>query len=253
MGLIKQLPNLITLLNLFCGSVAVIFAINGNFPATAMFMFLGIIFDFFDGFAARLLKAQSPLGLQLDSLADVVTSGLVPGIVMYKLLGLATHVSDGNQEAVWGDSLHFHGVYTTFLPFLGLCITLAAAYRLAKFNIDEDQQSYFKGLPSPANALMIVSLPLIILYQSQSFLKDLILNPWFLVAVTVLSCYLLNSSIKLFALKFKSFAFKPNLVRYVFLLLTIVLLACFQFGGVPLVILAYFLCSLFVNPSEFSR
>ncbi len=242
----KHIPNSITLLNLLCGCIAVIFAVNDHFVAAAFFVFLGIFFDFFDGLAARKLKVQSELGLQLDSLADVVTSGVVPGIIMFKLLSLT--------QVGWMD--HFQNDFQTSLfeltrgsywPFLGLSITLASAYRLAKFNIDDEQQTYFKGLPTPANALFIMSLPLIIEFQNNDAINAIILNKWFLIAVTVLSCYILNSNIKLFALKFKDFSFKNNALRYIFIILCVVLLVVLQFAAIPLIILLYVLLSVFDN------
>ena len=235
----RFIPNALTLLNLLCGSIAVIFVINDNFVTASLFVFLGIFFDFFDGFAARKLNVQSELGIQLDSLADMVTSGLVPGLVMYKLLNL----SDTSWGEINSDSiLNFNEI--SLIPILGLAITLASAYRLAKFNIDEDQQAYFKGLPTPANTLLIISLPLILEFQNNDAINAIILNKWFLIALTVLSCYLLNSSIKLFALKFKDWSFKNNAIRYIFILLCIVLLIVLQFAAIPLIILVYIILSL---------
>jgi CDP-diacylglycerol--serine O-phosphatidyltransferase len=131
-----------------------------------------------------------------------------------------------------------------WLPLIGLLITLASAYRLAKFNIDEDQQSYFKGLPTPANALLIISLPLILEFQNNDLMNATILNKWFLIVLTLVSCYLLNSNIKLFALKFNNLGFKDNAVRYIFIILTLVLLVLLHFAAVPLIILMYVLLSL---------
>ena len=204
MGIKKHIPNFITLLNLFCGCLAVIFAVKNQLEIAAFFVFLGIFFDFFDGFAARMLKVQSELGLQLDSLADMVTSGVVPGIVMYQLFNksLAIHekVNDGLS---WSDSWHWFQNEVHLLPMFGLLIALASAYRLAKFNIDENQTSSFIGLPTPANTLLIISFPLILMYQGSPTIDAIILNKWFLIGVTLLSCYLLNAKIPLFALKFK--------------------------------------------------
>ena len=203
----KHIPNFITLMNAFCGCIAVVYAVNGQFGLTAFFVFLGIVFDFFDGLAARALNVKSELGLQLDSLADMITSGLVPGIVMFQLLGMSMdggwnlELLDPNKGTMWS------GLKIAPLPFLGFFITLASAYRLAKFNIDENQVSSFIGLPTPANALLIISLPLILLYQNNDFLNEVILNQWFLVGITILSCWLLNSNIELFALKFKNYSF----------------------------------------------
>ena len=241
----RHIPNIVTLLNLFCGSVAVIFAVYNNFVAAAIFVFLGIFFDFFDGLLARKLNVQSPLGIQLDSLADMVTSGLVPGIVMFKLLSIAVDTPlFFNSTTDWNSNLNWQNFGDAWLPLIGLFITLASAYRLAKFNIDEDQQTYFKGLPTPANALLILSLPLILEFQNNDLINATILNKWFLIILTFVSCYLLNSNIKLFALKFKNYGFKDNAVRYIFVILTLVLLVLLQFAAIPIILLMYILLSL---------
>lgn len=241
----RHLPNFVTLLNLFSGCIAVIFAVNGNFIAAALFVFLGIFFDFFDGLLARKLNVQSPLGIQLDSLADVVTSGVVPGIIMYKLISLTIDAPDyGAYSDSWNSIFHWQGFKMSVIPLIGLFIPLASAYRLAKFNIDEDQQTFFKGLPVPANTLLILSLPLILEYQNSDIMNTIIINKWFLIGLTVLSCYLLNSNIKLFALKFKDWSFKSNAVRYIFLMLSVVFLIVLQFAAIPLIIVLYILLSL---------
>lgn len=241
----KHIPNFVTLLNVLCGSIAVLFAVNGNMTATAFFVFLGIFFDFFDGLLARKLKVQSELGLQLDSLADMITSGLVPGIVMYKLLELTLGNVDFYSATVgWNTTIQWDGLKQSFLPFFGLLITLASAYRLATFNISTNQSDSFIGLPTPANALLILSFPLIMEYQNNDMMNNIILNPWFLVGVTLLSCYLLNAKIKLIALKFKNWSFKDNAARYLLIIMAIVLLIIFQFAGIPLIIILYILMSL---------
>ncbi|WP_299130541.1 CDP-alcohol phosphatidyltransferase family protein [uncultured Winogradskyella sp.] len=241
----RHIPNVVTLLNLLCGCIAVIFAVNNHFIAASIFVCLGIFFDFFDGLLARKLNVQSPLGIQLDSLADLITSGVVPGIIMLKLIALSIGVNDFVVfEDSWSESMTWSKFKISYLPLFGLLITLASAYRLAKFNIDEDQQAYFKGLPVPANTLVILALPLILAYQNTNFISSIILNKWFLVGLTLLSCYLLNSNIKLFALKFKSWNFKDNTIRYVFLILSIILLITLKFIAIPLVIVTYIVLSL---------
>jgi CDP-diacylglycerol--serine O-phosphatidyltransferase len=225
----SYIPNFITLLNLFSGCVAVIFALEGHMKFTALFVFLGIFFDFFDGFLARKLNVQSELGVQLDSLADMVTSGLVPGLVLFYLLGLAPQLSL---------------IPSNLLPYFGLLVTLASAYRLANFNISTNQSDAFIGLPTPANTLLIISLPLIVEYQNSDAINAIILNPWFLIVLTLVSCYLLNAPIKLIALKFKTWGFKDNAARYILVVLSVVLLAVFQFSGIPLIILAYIFLSI---------
>ncbi len=243
----RYIPNALTLLNLFCGCIAVIFAVNNNFVASALFVFLGIFFDFFDGFAARKLNVQSELGVQLDSLADMITSGLVPGIVMFKLIELTQLTWVDNFYKTDSTNLLLEIGGGSFLPFLGLAITLASAYRLAKFNIDIEQQAYFKGLPTPANTLLIVSLPLIMEFQNSDLINSIILNQWFLIGLTVFSCWILNSKIKLFALKFKTWNFKDNVARYIFILLCIVLLIVLKFAAIPLIILLYIMMSILDN------
>ncbi len=219
----KQIPNLITLLNLLSGCIALVFVSQDNFWFAFYFVCLGIFFDFFDGFFARIFKVQSPLGVQLDSLADMVTSGVVPGFVMLKML------SELSSEA--------------FLPYFGFIITLGSCYRLAKFNIDTRQTDSFIGLPTPANALFILSLPLI----SQAFVADLLSNVWVLMGISVLSAFILNAELPLFSLKIKNFSFTKYKLQILFLILAVILLLAFQILGLPLVILLYVLLSAFNN------
>jgi CDP-diacylglycerol--serine O-phosphatidyltransferase len=245
MSLKRHIPNAVTLLNLLSGCIALIFAVYGNFIVAAGFVFLGIFFDFFDGLLARKLNVQSPLGIQLDSLADLVTSGVVPGIIMFKLISLTVDAPDYlKYNDNWNSIFHWQAFKMSVLPLIGLFIPLASAYRLAKFNLDEDQQTYFKGLPVPANTLLILSLPLILEYQNSDLMNTIIINKWFLIGLTLLSCYLLNSKIKLFALKFKDWSFKANATRYIFLIISLVMLIVLQFAAIPLVIALYIIFSL---------
>lgn len=242
MGVKRHIPNIITLLNLFCGSLAVLFAVKGNLILAAVFVALGIFFDFFDGLAARSLNVKSEIGLQLDSLADMVTSGLVPGIVMFQLLNKALP-ADAGLISDWGSSI-FHISFKP-LAVIGLLITLASAYRLAKFNVDERQTESFIGLPTPANALLILSLPLILTYQPGAFINDLLINEWFLIGLTFLSCYLLNAELHLFALKFSNWGLSENILRYSFLLACILAIILLKFIAIPLIILLYIAISIF--------
>jgi len=240
----KHIPQFITMLNILCGCIATVFAVLNKLELAAIFVFLGIIFDFFDGLAARLLDAQSELGIQLDSLADVITSGLVPGIVMFQLLAMS---QTGGWNLEFSDNSHaltWTGIKISFLPFFGFLITLASAYRLAKFNIDENQVTSFIGLPTPANALFILSLPLILLDQGNDFLSQIILNPWFLISITILSSFLLNSKIELFTLKFKNWSFKDNALRYIFVIVSLVLLLTTKFLAVPAIVFFYVISSV---------
>lgn len=225
----KYIPNIITLLNLFCGCIAIIFVTQKNFQLAFFFVSLGIFLDFFDGFFARLFQVSSPLGLQLDSLADMVTSGLVPGFTMFVLLA------------------NFDIETPEFFPYLGFVITLGACYRLANFNIDVRQSDSFIGLPTPANALLILSLPLILEEDNYHFISELLTSTWFLLLLTALSTFMMNAEIALFSLKIKKLNFKDNSLQIVFLLLSILLLFFFHFLGVALVILMYVLLSYIQN------
>lgn len=227
-------PNFITLLNLLSGGIAVIFAVKGDLSTAALFVFFGIFFDFFDGFLARKLNVSSEMGLQLDSLADLVTSGLAPALVLVNLIELSI--------LPWQDA-------NCFLPYLGLLVLLCSAYRLAKFNISTEQSQFFIGLPTPANALLIMSLPLILDYQNSDSYNALILNPFFLVVVTLLSSFLLNAPVKLIALKFKTWNFSENASKYILIIFSLVGLILFKFAGIPLIIIFYIMLSL-INPPK---
>ena len=227
-------PNFITLLNLLSGGIAVIFAVKGDLSTAALFVFFGIFFDFFDGFLARKLNVSSEMGLQLDSLADLVTSGLAPALVLVNLIELSILPS---QDA------------NCFLPYLGLLVLLCSAYRLAKFNISNEQSQFFIGLPTPANALLIMSLPLVLDYQNSDSYNALILNPFFLVVVTLLSSFLLNAPVKLIALKFKTWNFSENASKYILIIFSFVALILFKFAGITLIIIFYIILSL-VNPPK---
>ncbi|WP_374173982.1 phosphatidylcholine/phosphatidylserine synthase [Flavobacterium tructae] len=233
MNIKKHIPNLITLINLFCGCIAVVFVSQENFLMAFCMVSLGIFFDFFDGFFARLFKVSSPLGLQLDSLADMVTSGVVPGYVMYSLF---LKSADPNNE-----------VALTIVPFLGFIVTLGSCYRLANFNIDTRQTDSFIGLPTPANALFILSLPLVIDFSDSLFVFEMLTNHWVLLGITLCSAYILNAEIPLFALKIKKFTVKDNVLQIVFLLICLVLVALLQYMAIPLIIIIYVLLSVVNN------
>lgn len=242
MSVKQHIPNLLTLGNLLCGTLAIIFAIKGDFTAAAFLVAIGIGFDFFDGFVARILNVQSELGKQLDSLADMVTSGVVPGIIMLKMFEISV-----DADAVGYFGIDEYGATGSNLPYLGLLLTLGACYRLANFNIDNRQSDSFIGLPTPAMCLFVVSLPLIAGYATQPFFVNLVTNEWFLIVTTVVLTILMNLDIKLFSLKFKDFSFGKNVVKYLFLLASIILLVTLKFVAVPIIIVVYVLLSLVSN------
>lgn len=235
MNIKKHIPNTITLLNLLCGCIAVVFVSKDQFEIAFFFVCFGIFLDFFDGFFARLFKVSGPLGLQLDSLADMVTSGVVPGFVMYKMmLSSNVNMSEGCLQ---------------YFPYLGFIITLGSCMRLAKFNIDTRQTDSFIGLPTPANALFILSLPLVLEYYSGESLIviEILTEKWVLLLTAIFSAYILNAEIPLFSLKIKKFNFKDNSLQIIFLAISVLLLFFLQYLGVTLVIVFYVLLSVVNN------
>ncbi len=211
----KHIPNAVTCANLFSGCIGIVYAFNGDLETAAYFVLLSGIFDFFDGFAARALNVKSPIGKELDSLADMVSFGFLPGVVMYQLLGQ----SDYNAP---------------YLPYLGFFITIFSALRLAKFNIDTRQTEDFIGLNTPMNTLFIVSLPFI-----QKDYPDIVNATIFLLTLTALLSWLLVSEIRIFSLKFSSVNWQQNKLKYVFLILSALLIPFLKFAAVPFILVLY--------------
>jgi len=216
-----QLPNFLTLLNLLSGVLGILWVLEGQPLYGAYFVILSATFDFFDGFAARLLKVQSELGKELDSLADVVSFGVLPGILLYSLTKSQTEAS--------------------FLPYCTLIIPMLSAYRLAKFNLDTRQSDRFIGLPTPANALLLTTIPHLAARWPE--LSPWLSSPITLVVIAWLTSLLLVVELPLIALKFKNSSFTDNSYRYALLLIGAVCLVWLQLAGIPLVILAYLLLS----------
>ncbi|TDP59237.1 CDP-alcohol phosphatidyltransferase family protein [Flavobacterium dankookense] len=233
MNIKALIPNLFTMLNLFCGCVALVFVADFKFELAFYLVCLGIFFDFFDGFFARKFNVAGPLGVQLDSLADMITSGVVPGYAMYQIL--------------YNIEMFFGTIYSDFIPFLGFIITLGACYRLAKFNIDTRQSDSFIGLPTPANALFFTSLPLIADYFHTEIDLGFSYSKWILLALTFLSAYVMNAEIPLFSLKIKNFIFAKYKLQIFFLAISVLMLIFLQIVAVPLIILIYVLLSVINN------
>ena len=249
----KQIPNLFTLLNLLLGATAIIFILqtgqsivfidNEGFTQVdlpekitwgAILIFCAAVVDFLDGFVARLLKATSPMGKQLDSLSDVVSFGVAPGLIIYQLLRITYAKEEGGLDI----SMAF------LLP--ALIIPCAAAWRLAKFNIDEEQQFSFKGLPTPAAGLVIASLPLILWFPSIN-ITDYIINKWLLYVLVLILSWLMVSNLPLMSLKFKDFSFKNNFPKYLLVIIGIIAAIFLKWLAVPVTLLAYVLVSLVVK------
>ncbi|MES2838605.1 MAG: CDP-alcohol phosphatidyltransferase family protein [Bacteroidota bacterium] len=231
----KQIPNAITCLNLFIGCIAILYISNNMLDMAAYCIGIAAIFDFFDGLAARVLHVSSEIGKQLDSLADMVSFGLVPGYIMHKLLVFSLKY---NSESIDETNPTF------YLSYFGFLITIFSAIRLAKFNIDTRQTNSFIGLPTPANSFLIGSVALLLFTTQNEELKKLILNPSFLIGLTVLSSYLLVAEIPLFALKFKNFKLKGNEIRYVFLIISLITFVLFKIIAIPIILLLYIVISL---------
>ena len=245
MNIKKHIPNAITCGNLFCGCLAIASAFNGHLLWSAYLVGIAAVLDFFDGFAARLLKVGGEMGKQLDSLADMVTFGVLPGVVMFKLIAMSitageSYCSDKNIIAA---NLHF-------LKYLGFIITIFSCVRLAKFNIDIRQTNSFIGVPTPANTILICSIPLINRYQPDILgfhIYSITGNLYFLVGLTILMSYLLVAELPLFALKFKNFGWTDNKIRYSFLIIAVLLLILFQFIAIPFIIFLYIVLSVINN------
>jgi len=229
----KFIPHLITSGNLFCGILALLYLGDGQLIPASYCIFIAGLLDFFDGFAARLLKVAGDFGKQLDSLADVVTFGVVPGMMLFKI---------AQQLTLWpyGQSAPLLVVY---LPLL---IGVFSALRLAKFNIDTRQANSFLGLPTPANAFWIASMPFII-KAYPSWVQDAWISPYTLAAMAVLSCILLVSEIPLLALKFKNWSFKNNWAAYLLLIGMGISLIVFKFAGLLALVPLYILFSVIDN------
>ena len=260
----RNIPNAITCGNLLCGCLAIVKAFEGDLVWAAYLVGIAAVLDFLDGFAARLLKATSPIGKDLDSLADMVTFGVVPGVVMFKLMVVSLNFSDPNGQTVnggWHITISHTHQWVSYLAFL---IPIFSAIRLAKFNNDTRQTESFIGLPTPANAIFFCSLPLALRQISDEVLSTgnpfamlvsvasnpflaLAHNTWFLLALVSIFSVLLVAPLPLFSLKFKSFGWKGNEMRYIFLILSLALVGFLQFKGSPLVIVLYLILSAIGN------
>ena len=228
--IVQQVPNTLTLFNLLCGSLAVMLALRGYINEGSILVFFGFLFDLFDGMAARLLKAQSPIGKELDSLADLITFGLAPAALLFGIQ---------EQQGAWGAfslQLPTGTIILRLLPFL---LPVFAGLRLAKFNIDERQSHQFIGLPTPANGLMVLALPLVMYSQPQSFLNTWLSNDLFVPVYSVIVSYLMVSPLRLYSMKIKGFGLQQNKFTYLFIAIGLILISLFKQTGLFLTIPAY--------------
>ena len=246
----KQIPNLFTLLNLFFGCCAIVFVMQNGITIAAnesgsewvimpeeiwkasLFIGLAAVVDFLDGFVARLFKATSELGKQLDSLADLVSFGVAPSLIVFHFLRLSFARQDDGLDVSW------------WLLTPAFIIACAAAFRLATFNLATDQQYGFKGVPTPAVGLLIASLPIIYWYSESETVIGIFQNKWFWYAIILVLSWLMLSKLPLMALKFKDFSIKNNLPKIVLLLIAVVSAIFLQWMAVPVTFLAYIILSL---------
>ncbi len=252
----KQIPNIFTLLNLFFGCIAIVFALQNtidikytaeggqylklteNIFLASLCIGIAAVIDFLDGFVARLLKASSEMGKQLDSLADVVSFGAAPGIILYQFLRMSFIKENEGLEAsmLW------------LLPaFIFSC---AGAYRLARFNLDTSQSFGFKGVPIPAAGLLVASLPLIYWNVQSDNIYNILLNKWFLYGLILILSWLMVSTLPLMALKFNDFTIKNNLPKIILLVIALVAAFLLQWLAGPVVFIAYIILSLLYKPKQ---
>lgn len=251
----KQIPNFFTLLNLIFGCIAIVFILQTNesivlidetggtsvtFPEKiwqgALFIFAAAIIDFLDGFLARMFKASSAMGKQLDSLSDVVSFGVAPGMILYQLLRIGwAREPDGLNIPI-----------IALLP--AFIFTAAVAWRLAKFNISPDQSNNFKGVPSPAAGLLVASFPLIIFYGYFG-LQEYLINPWILYVIILALAFLMNTSRSFMTIKFNDFSLKNNLLTYILFGVGLVSILLLKWFAVPIIFIAYLVISMFAKES----
>jgi CDP-diacylglycerol--serine O-phosphatidyltransferase len=219
---IYTIPNLITLGNLACGILGLTFVFEGDLQLGSKLMLLALILDFFDGFIARMFNMGSDIGKQLDSLADMVTFGVLPSLILFFLLKNIPEINP-------------------ILVYIPIILAAASALRLAKFNIDERQSESFIGLPTPANGMVVATFPFLV--NETGVAQQLLQNQWVIIGYVLLFSFLLNAEIPLFALKFKDFSWKKNQIKYLFLAGSVVTLIFLHLSAIPLIILAYILIS----------
>jgi CDP-diacylglycerol---serine O-phosphatidyltransferase len=250
----RQIPNLFTLLNLVFGCIAMVFILQNGIIISgdeegatwidvpekiwlgSLFIGLAAVVDFLDGFVARLFKASSAMGKQLDSLADLVSFGVAPGMIMYQFLRL----SFASEQ---------HALDTSFLWLIpAFLIPCAAAWRLARFNLDESQSYSFKGLPVPATGIFIASIPLIYINVNEDWTNELLRNKWFHYAIITLFSWLMVSRLPIMAMKFRDYSFSANYPKYILLIAAIAAVVILKWMSIPFVILLYVLLSLIFKP-----
>lgn len=249
MNIKKHIPNFLTCCNLLCGCLGIIQVFQGQIVVAAYLIFAACVFDFFDGFAARALKVSSPIGKDLDSLADMVTFGALPGLIMYRTMQHAYVYSGVSTEDIVERQ-----EWPMLLPYLALLIPVFSALRLAQFNNDTRQSDRFIGMPTPANALFIASFPFIfpsILLWLDTRSIDGIFILYILGVLSIVLSWLLVAELPLIALKFKNFGWADNKIRYILIISALLLVLTLNFTAIPIIIILYIILSIIEN--KFTR
>jgi CDP-diacylglycerol--serine O-phosphatidyltransferase len=239
----RHIPNFVTSLGLLSGCISIVYATSGNLKLAGIFILIAALFDFLDGWTARMLNSFSDFGIQLDSLADVVSFGVAPSVVMYKLMLFSMVESSPGSDF----NIVEPGLAQTLVLSSSFLIAVFAALRLARFNTDATQKESFRGLPTPAAALLIAGIGFVVTDDKVTLpLEPVLLKTWLLVILILLICWLMVSRIRMFSLKFKHYGLKENALQYLFLALSAGLLATFRLPGFLLVIILYILFALFI-------
>jgi CDP-diacylglycerol---serine O-phosphatidyltransferase len=240
MNIKQHIPNTLTMLNLVCGLISLTLTFDGNYVYAAVFIFIAAVFDFLDGNAARILKVHSELGKQLDSLADLVSFGVAPGIMIFQMISIQCAGSCNILER-----MHI-------TPYFAMLIPVCSALRLARFNLDFRQDVNFIGLPVPANAIFFASIPLVLFVQPGifslihvDFIATFFSNTRIITILVVFFSYMLISEFKIFSMKFKNLGWAGNQLRYIFIILSVILLILFSLSAIPVIIGLYILMSIF--------
>jgi len=260
-----NIPNLLTIFNMVCGICSIILSLNGRVDLAPYPLFLALVFDYLDGFVARLLKQQGELGKQLDSLADVVSFGLAPGMMMLVIMTYGIYYPENPH--IWGlipDHMQMKAIYThwceglisgsdiNLLPLVSLFIPVFSMLRLAKFNIDTRQSDQFIGLPTPANTLFFCSFPILMSagfdpHGIQQSIIDQLTQPWSLVVIILVMSFMLIMELPLLALKFKNFNWADNQMRFVFLITCLLLIVFARYWSLPIIVILYIFISIIDN------
>ena len=241
-SLVSSIPNFITSLNLLMGCLSIVFAFQDKLIVASVLIFMAGVLDFLDGLFARLLKAYSPMGKELDSLADMISFGLAPSVIMFQLLNVAIlrNNLDFNVESA--------GFLELLIPSSAFIIAIFSALRLAKFNLDKRQTKFFMGIPTPANAFLIASLPFVL--KDYEMVSDILLKIYILVPLIFILSFLLVSEIPIISLKFTNYTFRDNKSRFILLVVSLVLLVILKISAYPFIFVFYLLISLIDNPLQ---